>query len=232
MLEETLRAEAQVLHDMLSTHDTDDFMRRLLARIDQTPTRPQRVQAGPADSAAAPPSFDAQPHRSTRPAARRGPRRRPTPFTNSDPADRPAASLDHVRRLCETVLGADDVTALMEAFDHDYDATGACAFACLLYILDRKDSALYWWGYAAGADHALSAHVLAVYHAATGPLTSARAWCAYSRYLGYAAGQHLPEPLRLSAAPSTWQPAHAAPVDQDLVKYFVAGNHLPEALAR
>jgi hypothetical protein len=39
----------------------------------------------------------------------------------------------------------------MAAFDRDYDATGACAFACLLYILGRRDSALYWWRFAAGA---------------------------------------------------------------------------------
>lgn len=232
MLEETLRAEAQVLRDMLSTYDTDDFMHRLFARIDQTPTRSQRVQSAPADAAAAPPSFDAQAHRSTRPAIRRGVRRRPLPFVTSDPADTPAASLDHVRRLCETVLYAEGANALMEAFDDEYDATGACAFACLLFILDRKDSALYWWRFAAGADHALSAHVLAVYHAATGPPTSARAWCAYSRHLGYAAEQHLPEPLRLSATPSIWEPVPTASVGQNLVKHFVARDRLPEALAR
>ncbi|MFJ8846050.1 hypothetical protein ACIRFF_24480 [Streptomyces cyaneofuscatus] len=231
MLEETLRAEAQVLRDMLSTYDTDDFMRRLSARIAQTPTRSQRVQSAPPDAAAAPPSFDAQHHRSTRPAARRGIRRRPLPFVASDPADRPTASLDHVRRLCETVLCAEGATALMEAFDSDYDATGACAFACLLFVLDKRDSALYWWRFAAGADHALSAHVLAVYHAAAGPLTSARAWCAYSRHLGYTANRHLPEPLRLSAAP-VQEPVYTAPVGQNLVKYFVAKERLPEALAR
>ncbi|MFD7498039.1 hypothetical protein ACFV8T_37840 [Streptomyces sp. NPDC059832] len=58
MLEETLRAEAQVLRDMLSTYDTDDFMRRLSARIEQTPTRSQRVQTAPPDATVAPPSFD------------------------------------------------------------------------------------------------------------------------------------------------------------------------------
>ncbi|MEU6957637.1 hypothetical protein [Streptomyces sp. NPDC045714] len=90
---------------------------------------------------------------------------------------------------------------------------------------------MYWWRFAAGADHALSAHVLAVYHAATGPLTSARAWCAYSWHLGYAADQHLPEPLRLSAAPNR-EPVNAASVGQNLLKHFVAKDRLPEALAR
>ncbi|MGW2107632.1 hypothetical protein [Streptomyces sp. NPDC001948] len=231
MLEETLRAEAQVLRDMLSTYDTDDFMRRLSTRIEQTPTRSQRVQTAPPDATVAPPSFDTQPHRSTRPAIRRGTRRRPLPFVTSDSADRPTASLDHVRRLCETILCTEGVTALMEAFDNDYDATGACAFACLLFILGRKDGALYWWRFAAGADHALSAHVLAVYHAATGPLTSARAWCAYSRHLGYAADQHLPQPLRLFAAPIQ-EPEHTAFVGQNLVEHFVTKERLPEALAR
>ncbi|WEH37252.1 hypothetical protein PZB75_30145 [Streptomyces sp. AM 4-1-1] len=223
MLEETLRAEAQVLHDMLSTHDTDDFMQRLFARIDQTPTRPQRVQIGPADPS---------PHRSTRPAIRRGIRRRSAPFTGSDPADRPAASLDHVRRLCETVLLADGITTLMAAFDHDYDAAGACAFACLLYILGRRGSALYWWRFAAGADDPLSAHVLALYYAGAGPLPAARVWCAYSRFLGYTADRHLPGRLRLSAVPPNWQPSHTGPVSLDLVKHFVAEKHLPRALAQ
>lgn len=30
-------------------------------------------------------------------------------------------------RLCETVLSAENAAALIEAFDLDYDATGACA---------------------------------------------------------------------------------------------------------
>ncbi|GGZ20085.1 hypothetical protein [Streptomyces nitrosporeus] len=232
MLEETLRAEAQVLRDMLSTHDTDDFMRRLFARIDQTPTRGQRVQSAPPDAFTAPPSFDSQTHRSTRPAIRRGVRRRPLPFVTSDPADRPSASLNHVRRLCETVLGGEEALTRIKAFDDTYDATGACAFACLLFVYGRKDSALYWWRFAAGADDALSAHVLAVYHAATGPVTSARAWCAYSRHLGYTAARHLPEPLRMSAAPITWEPAARTAVGQDLAKNFMTQERLPEALAR
>ncbi|MFD5728966.1 hypothetical protein ACFWMT_23085 [Streptomyces sp. NPDC058368] len=241
MLEETLRAEAQVMRDMLSTHDTDDFMRRLAARIEQTPTRSQRVKTAPPNAtAAAPPSFDTQPQGSSRPAARKGVRRRrPLPFVTSDPADRPAAALDHVRRLCETLLCAEGAATLMEAFDRDYDATGACAFACFLFIFGREDSALYWWRYAAGADDALSAHVLATYYAATGPLSAARAWCAYARFLGYTAEKHLPAPLRLSAQQSSWATEraapvtqHAAPVNDELVRYFVSRERLPEVLAQ
>ncbi|MFE6498242.1 hypothetical protein [Streptomyces sp. NPDC057748] len=78
--------------------------------------------------------------------------------------------------------------------------TGACAFACLLYILGRRDSALYWWRFAAGAENALAAHVLALYHAANGTGPEARVWCAHSRLLGFTADQHLPRPLHLARA--------------------------------
>lgn len=88
----------------------------------------------------------------------------------------------------------------MAAFDLDYDATGACAFACLLYILGRRDSALYWWRFAAGAENALAAHVLALYHAANGTVPEARVWCAHSRLLGFTADKHLPLPLHLARA--------------------------------
>ncbi|MCX5346076.1 hypothetical protein [Streptomyces atratus] len=234
MLEETLRAEAQVLHDMLSTHDTDDFMRRLSARIEEHSARPPRVQDDPTRSAPAdtstPPSFSPQRQRSTRPAIRRGLRRRPLPVVTRDPADQPAAALDHLRRLCETVLSAEGAAVLMAAFDHDYDATGACAFACLLYILGRHDSALYWWRFAAGAEDALAAHVLAVYHAAIGTVPEARVWCAHSRLLGYAADQHLPAPLRLSAPPGRDVASYVPTPNNEAMTPFVLNDHLPEGL--
>ncbi|MEK8146440.1 sigma-70 family RNA polymerase sigma factor [Streptomyces sp. M10(2022)] len=160
MLEETLRAEAQVLHDMLGTHDTDDFMRRLAVRIAREAARPPRVQtptgatpAGQADSDAepepaavpTPPSFSAQPHPSTRPRPYRRRRRRPTPIVMTDPAAHPAAVLTHVRSLCETVLCSNDIDTLL-AFDTYFDRAGARTFACLLYTIDHHESALYWWG--------------------------------------------------------------------------------------
>ncbi|GAA1306738.1 hypothetical protein GCM10009647_026510 [Streptomyces sanglieri] len=238
MLEETLRAEAQVLHDMLSTHDTDDFMNRLSTRIEEHATRPPRVlddptRSTPAD-ACTPPSFNPQRQRFTRPAIRRGLRRRPLPVVTRNPADQPAVTLTHLRQLCETILSAENAATLMAAFDLDYDATGACAFACLLYILGRRDSALYWWRFAAGAENALAAHVLALYHAANGTGPEARVWCAHSRLLGFTADQHLPHPLRLArAAPPGRDIASSAPTpSNEAMASFVLNDRLPEGLPK
>ncbi|MFE7617276.1 hypothetical protein [Streptomyces sp. NPDC057496] len=236
MLEETLRAEARVLHDMLSTHDTDDFMNRLSTRIEEHAARPPRVHDDPTRSAPAdtctPPSFTPQRQRSTRPAIRRGLRRRPLPVVTRDPADQPAATLNELRRLCETILSAENTATLMAAFDLDYDATGACAFACLLYILGRRDSALYWWRFAAGAENPLAAHVLALYYAANGTLPEARVWCAHSRLLGFTAHQHLP-PYPARTTPPDRDIARSAPTPtNEAMTSFVQNDRLPAALVR
>lgn len=44
-------------------------------------------------------------------------------------------------RLCETVLSAENAAALIEAFDLDYDATGACA---CLDAISRTLADLFW----------------------------------------------------------------------------------------
>jgi hypothetical protein len=240
MIEETLRAQAQVIADMLSVHDTDDFMRRLAARIDQDAgrsSRPRREAApgtGPGGDApgswpptaatAAPSSYRHPRHRMTRPAFRRL-RRRPTPLVPVDPAARPAAVLDHVKRLCEAVVRADDSGRLMAAFDAHYDGAGARSFACLLYIVGRQEGALYWWRFAAGTGDPLAAHLLASYHAAVGTPPDARAWYGFARWLGFRVEQHIPDP---------------APLDHDLphaprgevARGFMDDDRLPEALLR
>ncbi|WP_236711249.1 hypothetical protein [Streptomyces sp. 150FB] len=239
MLEETLRAEAQVLHDMLGTHDTADFMRRLAVRITQDTAGAPRENHGDDGVAALepenattvtsptppPPSFTPQPHRSTRPHFRKRLRRRPTPIVTPDPAVHPSRVLAHVRGLCDTVLRSDDVDTLV-TFDIDYDETGARTFACLLYTIDRLDSALYWWRFAAGAGDPLAAHLLAAYHAAVGSVADARAWRANARILGYTE-QHLPRPVRTN-------PRVAQGVAQEALcgaelRTFMVDDH-PEAL--
>jgi hypothetical protein len=234
MLEETLRAEAQVLRDMVSTHDTADFMMRLAARIEQqedhsrTSLNATRT-AEAADATPGPPSYTTQPQRSTRPAARRSLRRRPAPSRTADvTAADPAVLLQRVKCLCETVLRDNDVVTHMAAFDRDYDEEGARVFACLLYILDRRDSALYWWRFAAGAGDPLAAHLLAVYHAAVGPLPDARVWYAFARFLGYRGEEHRPQPLCVSTASPQRLRTHV-PASHELQR-FVERERLPDAL--
>ncbi|MFC9608039.1 hypothetical protein ACFTTN_31920 [Streptomyces niveus] len=244
MLEETLRAEAQVLHDMLGTHDTNDFMRRLAVRIAQDAARPLRVGSAsaetappaelnepdeaPGPAAPPPPSFSAQTHRSTRPRRRRHLRRRPTPIVTPDPASHPTTVLAHVQYVCDTVLRSDEVHTLI-AFDTDYDHAGARTFACLLYSIDRRESALYWWRFAAGAGDPLAAHLLAAYHAAVGSLPDARIWRAFARNLGYSE-RHLPYPVRGSTHLAQGF-AHRAPWDTEL-REFMTFDQLPEALVQ
>ncbi|MGV9762080.1 hypothetical protein ACWDUC_40690 [Streptomyces tricolor] len=202
MLEELLRAEAQALHSQYDDHDTADFMHRLAVRIAQDAARPPRVAraaiapppAHPAPPTSAPPA----PSRPTthKPRTRRGPRRRPTPIVVQDPATTPTALVDHVRRLCETVLRSNDIDSLAD-FAADYDPRGARTFACLLYTLDRWESALYWWRFAAGAEDPLAAHLLAAHHAAVGISPDARLWRAVARMLGFN-DRHLPQPVRPS----------------------------------
>jgi hypothetical protein len=59
--------------------------------------------------------------------------------------------VDQVRRVCELVLRSNDIDSLAN-FAGDYDPRGARTFACLLYTLDRRESALYWWRFAAGGE--------------------------------------------------------------------------------
>lgn len=204
MLDEMLQAEAQTLHRQYDSHDTDDFMHRLAVRIAQDAARPPRVtRAIIAPATLSHPSPPASvPASSGRPATpkprtRRGLRRRPTPILVQDPATTPAAVVDHVRRLCETVLRSNDIDSLAD-FAADYDPRGARTFACLLYTLDRWESALYWWRFAAGAEDPLAAHLLAAHHAAVGISPDARLWRAVARMLGFTSDRHLPQPVRPS----------------------------------
>ncbi|MFE3931306.1 hypothetical protein [Streptomyces sp. YIM B13508] len=242
MLEELLRAEAQALHEQYDHHDTDDFLRRLATRVAQEAARPSRIMRAATDPApppapgqapaqVSPPAGAPVPNRPTdsRPRTRRGPRRRPTPILTTDTATTPTAVIDHVRRLCETVLRSNDIDSLA-AFAADYDQTGARTFACLLYTLDRRESALYWWRFAAGAGDPLAAHLLAAHHAAVGHSSpDARIWHTMARMLGFTRDRHLPQPVRSAthlaegfASTVPWGPA---------LSVFMTTDRLPRELA-
>ncbi|WP_405933635.1 hypothetical protein [Streptomyces sp. NBC_00827] len=235
MLEDLLRTEAQVLHHQYDDHDTDDFMHRLAVRIAQDATRPPRVTRAtlaPASPPAQlpPPAAPPVPSRptATRPRTRRGVRRRPTPILTPDPAISPTAVVDHVRRLCEMVLRSNDIDSLADFAAH-YDQRGARTFACLLYTLDRHESALYWWRFAAGAGDPLAAHLLASHHAAVGLSPDARLWRTVARMLGFTRDRHLPQPVR-STAHLAEGFARTVPWGSAL-SAFMRTEHLPRELA-
>ncbi|MDQ0994717.1 hypothetical protein [Streptomyces sp. V3I7] len=235
MLEDLLRAEAQALHRTYDNHDTDDFMRRLAVRIAQNAARPPRVTRAliaptfqssrvPPPAAAPAPSHPG----GTRPRTRRGMRRRPTPILSPDPAASPMAVVDHVRRLCDLVLRSNDIDSLAD-FAADYDPRGARTFACLLYTLDRRESALYWWRFAAGGEDPLAAHLLAAHHAAIGISPDARLWRAQARMLGFTRDRHLPQPVRSSTHLAEGF-ARAVPWGTEL-STFIKTARLPSELA-
>jgi hypothetical protein len=128
----------------------------------------------------------------------------PDPFTDEDLADlkrdikrdvtatlmfgtRPAAdgnfSSPHEladRRL--TTLSADllrqDDTAehVAQLVHKKTDDAGAMLFAALLFLVDEREGARFWWGFAAGAGNALAAKCLHLYHLSRGELRDADHW--------------------------------------------------------
>ncbi|MFH8371435.1 hypothetical protein [Streptomyces sp. NPDC018031] len=212
---ELLARQAEAIRAQTLRHSTEDFMQRLAARIGSEARRPARVQyasAGPAADAdlplpeesaeitqLAPPTAGPAP-RTARPVGRPQPRtrsrrRRPTPINTFDPRVSQYLAFGYVSELCSTVLRSAEIDTLA-AFAADYDEAGARTFGCLLYSLDKRESATYWWRFAAGAGDALAAHLLAAHHAAIGPNADSRAWEAFSRMLGFRPDLHVPQPVR------------------------------------
>ncbi|MET8684617.1 hypothetical protein ABZV77_10425 [Streptomyces sp. NPDC004732] len=214
MLEDILRNSAQELDLQLEAHDSDAFMRRLAVRITQDAAVAPRVQSGAAAKETAASKEAPGPARRTgasRPRSRRGVRRSPTPLCPPDPAAAPDAVLEHVRGLCRQVVSSAHIDSLAD-FADDYDEAGARTFACLLYVLDRREGALFWWRFAAGAGDPLAAYLLAAHHAAVGTVPEARVWRAFSRLLGFAE-RHLP---RLGRG--------AVPYDDSGARELLGGN--------
>ncbi|MEU7023800.1 hypothetical protein ABZ990_24510 [Streptomyces sp. NPDC046203] len=56
------------------------------------------------------------------------------------------------------------------------DDDGALRFGCLLFLVDEREGARFWWGFAAGAGNATAAQCLFLYHQARGELRDADQW--------------------------------------------------------
>ncbi|MEV8529272.1 hypothetical protein AB0451_34880 [Streptomyces sp. NPDC052000] len=245
MLEDLLHQQAEQLRAEVTAHSTDNFMHRLAARAAEDARRPDRIQQLPADTTLTPPQAGspgtvsqlapppsaptaARPGGSSRPRTRRGPRRRPTPIVTHDPAVAQIAVFAYVQQLCEYVLRSNDIDTLA-AFDTHYDGAGARTFACLLYTLDKRESALYWWRFAAGTGDPLAAHLLAAYHAAVGTAADARLWRVFARMLGFTRDRHLPQPVRRRTELAEGF-ARELPSSQE-ARLFLRYPHLPRELA-
>ncbi|MFD6275043.1 hypothetical protein ACFWFI_05645 [Streptomyces sp. NPDC060209] len=233
---------AQALH-----RSTESFIQRLAARVALDARRPARVQYASAGSPAssgdrytgedeeiiqvAPPASSPVP-RTERPSGHarsrtRSRRRRPTPINPSDPAKSQYLAFGYVAGLCSTVLCSVEIETL-DAFAADFDEAGARTFGCLLYSLDKRESATYWWRFAAGAGDALAAHLLAAHHAAIGPNADSRAWDAFSRMLDFHPDRHVPQPVRHRTELAD-KFARELPVRNEARRFFRSA-HLPHGL--
>lgn len=233
---------AQALH-----RSTESFMQRLAAQVALDARRPARVQYASAGSAissdddytgeaeeiiqVAPPASSPVPrterprgHARSRPRSRR---RRPTPINPSDPAKSQYLAFGYVTGLCSTVLCSAEIETL-DAFAADYDEAGARTYGCLLYSLDKRESATYWWRFAAGAGDALAAHLLAAHHAAIGPNADSRAWDAFSRMLDFRPESHVPQPVRHRTELAD-RFTRELPVPNE-ARRFLRSAHLPRGL--
>ncbi|WP_247698277.1 hypothetical protein [Streptomyces sp. RK75] len=217
-LEELLHAEGTQAEAEFADHDTSDLTRRLALRIAQAEKDNHRARIRPSTGSLRGPSPE-------RPLAR-GRRRRPTPIISTDPAAYPEAVVAHVRSLCDRVLRSHDLETL-NAFAADYDRTGARTFACLLYTLDRREGALYWWRFAAGAGDPLAAHLLATHHAAVGWFIDARVWRRFARMLGFNPSRHLPYPVSDPDYPETVSHPH---FESSVLGPFLHSPSLPQEL--
>lgn len=85
---------------------------------------------------------------------------------------------DHrLATLCAHLLRHRDAAEHVAQLAHDgMDDDGALRFASLLFLVDEREGARFWWGFAAGAGNATAAHCLHLYHLARGELRDADLW--------------------------------------------------------
>ncbi|MEU7151252.1 hypothetical protein AB0B79_05640 [Streptomyces sp. NPDC039022] len=110
----------------------------------------------------------------------------------------PVHSERELQRLCEDAVTVPEVKALLERFLTDFDPSGARVFACLLYLADRADHALFWWRFASGAGDGLAAYCMALRSSAHGEKRQLSTWTRYIRDLAFDPEQHWPRPTKNS----------------------------------
>ncbi|MFF5393082.1 hypothetical protein ACFY5H_32975 [Streptomyces sp. NPDC013012] len=91
--------------------------------------------------------------------------------TVHDQADR------RLTTLCAHLLRHRDAAEHVAQLAHDgIDDDGALRFASLLFLVDEREGARFWWQFAAGAENATAAQCLHLYHLARGELRDADLW--------------------------------------------------------
>ncbi|MER5853355.1 hypothetical protein ABT126_42190 [Streptomyces sp. NPDC002012] len=80
----------------------------------------------------------------------------------------------HIERLAAEL--GEDASSEVRAPLKDLDVDGAQVFACMLYLADHPESALFWWQLAAGAGHGVAAYCLYLRHLGLGEAREAKHW--------------------------------------------------------
>ncbi|MEV7129714.1 hypothetical protein [Streptomyces sp. NPDC093260] len=86
-----------------------------------------------------------------------------------------AGAASHVKYLAD-IIGT--TCTVFDGWTDDLDIDGIHVFACWLYLANHPESARFWWGLAAGADHGAAAYCLHLQHLTNGELGEADAWWA------------------------------------------------------
>ncbi|MBL3668375.1 hypothetical protein JL475_20745 [Streptomyces sp. M2CJ-2] len=84
-----------------------------------------------------------------------------------------AGAASHVKYLAD-IIGT--TCTVFEGWTDDLDIDGIHVFACSLYLANHPESALFWWGFAAGAGHGAAAYCLHLQHLTNGELGEADLW--------------------------------------------------------
>ncbi|MFJ3233735.1 hypothetical protein [Streptomyces sp. NPDC086787] len=90
-----------------------------------------------------------------------------------------AGAADHVEELA-ALIGDDGsgefAPSDFEGWTDAVDIHGVHVFACMLFLANHPESALFWWQFAAGAAHPGAAYCLHLHHLSMGEMREAAFW--------------------------------------------------------
>lgn len=97
----------------------------------------------------------------------------------AEPSPRPdeASAEQDLAVLCRTVITHPKALGDLELFfERVPDPAGALVLGCMLQLLDREESARFWWQFAAGAGDPAATYCLSLHHRALGQHGEADWW--------------------------------------------------------
>ncbi|GAB2607113.1 hypothetical protein GCM10027168_44940 [Streptomyces capparidis] len=196
--EDALNQQGQALQRRMAGWDMEAFLHRLEERI---------IAEAPACEE--PPAAEiGEPARHPNPDGRAPTPARPRPRTGEARRHRVLRAVAHravavrlsddeqLHRLCQDAIAVQEGTDLLEQFIATFNPHGARIFACMLYLADRAEHALFWWRFACGGEDGLAAYCLTLHSRAIGDTHQMKAWSTAACDLRFNPEQHWPQPSR------------------------------------